>query len=388
MAKRDYYRILGVTKNSSDAEIKKAYRKLAMKHHPDRNREGKDAEERFKQVKEAYEMLSDPQKRAAYDRYGHAGVDPNMTGADQRTYSQFAEEFDDIFGDATGHTSHDRRPERDATSGRAGRRDPRAYRGADLRCSIEISLEQAVHGDVTEIRVPSWRNCEPCDGTGAKAGTKPVACPTCGGYGTVQVLRGFFSIQHTCPKCNGNGNGNYNPESCGHCRGTGKVKESKSLKVTIPAGIEDGMQIRLPSKGEPGVNGGASGDMFVEIRLKQHSLFERDGDDLHCLMPISLTTAALGGDIEVPTLEGLVSLKVPAGTQSGKIFRLRGKGVKGLRSGVTGELYVRVEVETPVNLSDDQRKLLKRLERSFAESTDPHNPRSTAWSESLNCPFE
>jgi molecular chaperone DnaJ len=382
MAKRDYYQVLGVTNNASDAEIKKAYRKLAMKHHPDRNPHNKDSEKRFKEVKEAYEMLSDPQKRATYDQYGHAGVGANMAGAGHQGFGGFAEAFGDIFGDVSGRAGNDRRADRDAESGRGGRRDSRVYRGADLRYSMEISLEQAAHGDVTQIRVPSWENCQVCNGSGAKPGTKPVQCPTCDGQGTVRMSQGFFSIQQTCPKCYGTGS--YIPEPCGHCQGTGKVKETKALEIRIPAGIDDGMQIRLSGNGEPGINGGPSGDLYVEVRLKQHSLFERDGGDLHCQMPIQFTTAALGGEIEVPTLEGRVSLTVPAGTQPGNTFRLRGKGIKGLRSGATGDLYLRVQIETPVNLTDHQRDLLKQFDRLLAEGGARHNPHSKRWSDRVN----
>ena len=379
MAKRDYYEILGVAKNASDDEIKKAYRKLAMKHHPDRNPGNKDAEEHFKEVKEAYEMLSDSQKRAAYDQYGHAGVDPNMGGAGAQGFGGFADAFGDIFGDIFGQ----------AAGGAArggGRAGPQVYRGADLRYSMEITLEQAAHGYETQIRVPSWVSCEVCHGSGAKPGTKPEPCPTCSGSGAVRMSQGFFSIQQTCPKCHGTGT--YIPEPCGHCHGAGKVKETKTLEVKIPAGIDDGMRIRSAGNGEPGINGGPSGDLYVEIHIKQHSVFERDGDDLHCQMPIPFTTAALGGEIEVPTLAGRASFTVPEGTQSGKTFRLRGKGIKGLRSSIPGDLYVHVQVETPVKLTEPQRDLLKQFEKALVEGGARHSPQSKSWFDRVKSFFD
>ncbi|WP_394143001.1 molecular chaperone DnaJ [Burkholderia multivorans] len=372
MAKRDYYEVLGVAKNASDDEIKKAYRKLAMKYHPDRNPDNKDAEEHFKEVKEAYEMLSDSQKRAAYDQYGHAGVDPNMGGAGAQGFGGFADAFGDIFGQAAG--------------GRGGRGGPQVYRGADLRYSMEITLEQAAHGYDTQIRVPSWVSCEVCHGSGAKPGTKPETCPTCHGQGTVRMSQGFFSIQQTCPKCHGTGT--YIPEPCAHCHGSGKVKETKTLEVKIPAGIDDGMRIRSAGNGEPGINGGPPGDLYVEIHIKPHAVFERDGDDLHCQMPIPFTTAALGGEIEVPTLAGRATFPVPEGTQSGKTFRLRGKGIKGLRSSIAGDLYVHVQVETPVKLTDHQRDLLKQFEKSLAEGGARHSPQSKSWFDRVKSFFE
>jgi molecular chaperone DnaJ len=377
MAKRDYYEVLGVAKNASDDEIKKSYRKLAMKYHPDRNPDNKNAEEHFKEAKEAYEMLSDSQKRAAYDQYGHAGVDPNMAGAGAQGFGGFADAFGDIFGDIFGQT---------AGGGARGRAGPQVYRGADLRYSMEITLEQAAHGYDTQIRVPSWANCDVCKGSGAKPGTKPETCPTCHGQGTVRMSQGFFSIQQTCPKCHGSGS--YIPEPCAHCHGAGKVKETKTLEVKIPAGIDDGMRIRSAGNGEPGINGGPSGDLYVEIHIKQHAVFERDGDDLHCQMPIQFTTAALGGEIEVPTLAGRASFTVPEGTQSGKTFRLRGKGIKGLRSSIAGDLYVHVQVETPVKLTDPQRDLLKQFEKSLTEGGSRHSPQSKSWFDRVKSFFD
>jgi molecular chaperone DnaJ len=375
MAKRDFYEILGVAKNASEEDIKKAYRKLAMKYHPDRNPDNKEAEEKFKEVKEAYEMLTNPEKREAYDRYGHAGVDPNA-GMGGFGAGGFSDAFGDIFGDIFGQ----------AAGGRGGRGGPQVYRGADLRYSMEITLEQAAHGYDTQIRVPSWVSCEVCHGSGAKPGTKPETCPTCHGQGTVRMSQGFFSIQQTCPKCHGTGT--YIPEPCAHCHGSGKVKETKTLEVKIPAGIDDGMRIRSAGNGEPGINGGPPGDLYVEIHIKPHAVFERDGDDLHCQMPIPFTTAALGGEIEVPTLAGRATFPVPEGTQSGKTFRLRGKGIKGLRSSIAGDLYVHVQVETPVKLTDHQRDLLKQFEKSLAEGGARHSPQSKSWFDRVKSFFE
>jgi molecular chaperone DnaJ len=360
MAKRDYYDVLGVAKNASDDEIKKAYRKLAMKYHPDRNPDNKKAEENFKEAKEAYEMLSDQQKRAAYDQYGHAGVDPNMAGAGAQGFGGFADAFGDIFGDIFGQAA--------GGAARGGRGGPQVYRGADLRYSMEITLEQAAHGYDTQIRVPSWVNCNVCHGSGAKPGTKPETCPTCHGQGQVRMSQGFFSIQQTCPKCHGSGT--YVPDPCGNCHGAGKVKETKTLEVKIPAGIDDGMRIRSAGNGEPGINGGPNGDLYVEIHIKQHSVFERDGE------------------IEVPTLAGRASFTVPEGTQSGKTFRLRGKGIKGLRSSIAGDLYVHVQVETPVKLTEQQRDLLKQFEKSLTEGGARHSPQSKSWFDRVKSFFD
>jgi molecular chaperone DnaJ len=377
MAKRDFYEILGVAKNASDEELKKAYRKLAMKYHPDRNPDNKDAEEHFKEGKLAYEMLSDPQKRAAYDQYGHAGVDPSMGGGGgAQGFGGFADAFGDIFGDIFGQAA--------GGGGRGG--GPQVYRGADLRYSMEITLEQAAHGYDTQIRVPGWSECDICHGNGAKPGTKAQTCPTCKGAGQVRMSQGFFSVQQTCPKCHGTGS--YIPDPCTNCHGAGKVKLTKTLEVKIPAGIDEGMRIRSAGNGEPGVNGGPAGDLYIEIHIKSHAVFERDGDDLHCQMPISFATAALGGDIEVPTLAGRVTFPVPDGTQSGKTFRLRGKGIKGLRSSIPGDLYVHVGVETPVKLTDTQRDLLRQFERSLDEGGSRHNPQSKSWFDKVKSFFE
>ena len=377
-AKRDFYEILGVAKNASDDDIKKAYRKLAMKYHPDRNPDSKGAEEKFKEAKEAYEMLSDPQKRDAYDRYGHAGVDPNMGGGGfGGNAGGFADAFGDIFGDIFGNA---------AGGARGGRGGPQVYRGADLRYNLEITLEQAANGFDTTIRVPSWDSCDTCHGSGAKPGTSPTTCPTCAGHGQVRMQQGFFSIQQTCPKCHGTGK--IIPEPCATCAGAGRIKRNKTLEVKIPAGIDDGMRIRSSGNGEPGMNGGPPGDLYVEIHIKAHSVFQRDGDDLHCEMPISYATAALGGEIEVPTLGGKVSFTVPEGTQSGKVFRLRGKGVKGVRSGMSGDLFCHVVVETPVRLTERQKEMLREFESSMTEGGAKHSPQSKSWKDKVKEFFE
>ena len=368
MAKKDYYETLDVARNATDEEIKKAYRKLAMKYHPDRNQDNPSAEEKFKEVKEAYEMLSDPDKRAAYDQYGHAGVDPNMGaggfGGGFGGGSPFGD-FGDIFGDIFG--------------GMGGRqRGPQVYRGSDLRYTMEISLEDAANGKVTQIRVPSWEECDACHGSGAEPGTSAETCPTCKGQGQVRMSQGFFSVQQTCPTCHGTGK--HIPSPCKKCQGQGKVKTQKTLEVNIPAGIEDGMRIRNAGKGEPGVNGGPAGDLFVEIHIKRHPVFERDGTDLHCTIPLAFTQAALGGEIEVPTLHGKASMSIPEGTQTGQVFRLRGKGMPHVRSASTvGDLYVHVELEVPVKLTSEQKELVQRLDDSLKAGGEKHNPKAKGW---------
>ncbi|HEX7864704.1 MAG TPA: molecular chaperone DnaJ [Variovorax sp.] len=366
--KRDYYETLGVPKNASEEEIKKAYRKLAMKHHPDRNHgdTSKEAEAKFKEVKEAYEMLSDGQKRAAYDQYGHAGVDPNMRGGPgAEGFGGFAEAFGDIFGDVFGGS-------RGRTS--SGRQ---VFRGSDLSYAMEITLEEAAEGKTTEIRIPTWDECETCHGSGAKPGTKPITCTTCHGAGAVQMRQGFFSVQQTCPTCHGSGK--IVPEPCTACHGQGKIKRNKTLEVKIRAGIDDGQRMRVTGSGEPGVNGGPPGDLYIEIRLKKHDIFERDGDNLHCVVPVSVTTAALGGEINVPTLKGAAAIDIPEGTQSGKQFRLRGKGIKGVNSSYPGDLYCHVRVETPVKLTEFQRKLMKELDESLKKGGEKHSPTDKGW---------
>ena len=377
MAKRDFYEILGVAKNASDDDIKKAYRKLAMKHHPDRNQgeASKAAEVKFKEAKEAYEMLSDPQKRAAYDQHGHAGVDPNMRGGPgAEGFGGFAEAFGDIFGDVFG-----------GGRGRGQGGGRQVYRGSDLSYAMEVSLEEAANGKDAQIRIPSWDDCDTCHGTGAKPGTKPITCTTCHGAGVVQMRQGFFSVQQTCPQCHGKGK--IIPDPCTACHGQGKIKKQKTLEVKIPAGIDDGMRIRSTGNGEPGTNGGPPGDLYIEIRLKKHDIFERDGDDLHCQVPLSFTTAALGGEIEVPTLAGKAAIDIPEGTQAGKQFRLRGKGIKGVRSSYPGDLYCHVSIETPVKLSEHQRKLLRELEESLKKVGAKHSPTGSSWTDRLKSFF-
>ena len=380
MAKRDYYDVLGVPKNATEDDIKKAYRKLAMKHHPDRNQGdgAKKSEDHFKEGKEAYEMLSDTQKRAAYDQYGHAGVDPNMGGRGGpggEGMGGFAEAFGDIFGDIFGGAGGQRRG--------AGQQ---IYRGSDLSYAMEITLEEAARGKETQIRIPSWENCETCHGTGAKPGTSAKVCGTCNGAGTVHMRQGFFSIQQGCPHCHGTGK--IIPEPCTTCAGQGKIKKNKTLEVKIPAGINEGMRIRSAGNGEPGTNGGPAGDLYIEIRIKQHDIFERDGDDLHCKVPVGMTSAALGGTVEVPTLGGRAEIDLPEGTQHGKTFRLRGKGIKGVRSSYPGDLYCHVTVETPIKLTEHQKKLMKELDEGFRKAGDRHSPTAKTWSDRVKDLFK
>ena len=383
MAKRDYYDVLGVPRNATDDDIKKAYRKLAMKHHPDRNQgdDAKKAEEKFKEAKEAYEMLSDTQKRAAYDQYGHAGVDPNSGmgagfrgGAGAEGFGGFAEAFGDIFGDIFNGGR------------RGGGGGSQVYRGADLSYAMEITLEEAALGKDAQIRIPSWDTCDACHGSGAKPGTSAKTCTACNGSGTVHMRQDFFSIQQTCPHCHGSGK--IIPEPCTSCNGAGRIKRQKTLEVKIPAGINEGMRIRSTGNGEPGTNGGPAGDLFIEIRIKEHDIFERDSDDLHCTVPVSLITAALGGAIEVPTLSGKAEIELPEGTQHGKTFRLRGKGIKGLRSSYPGDLYCHVAVETPVKLTEHQRKLLRELDESLRKGGDKHSPNAKSWTDRVKDLFK
>ena len=378
MTKRDYYEVLGVAKNASEADIKKAYRRLAMKHHPDRNPDDKSAEARFKEANEAYEILTDAQKRAAYDQFGHAGVDPSMAAGGRGPgggfygaagSASFADIFGDVFGDIFGG------------GGGGARRGSQAFRGADLRYNLELSLEEAVKGTEVHIRVPTFESCETCLGSGAQPGTQASTCTTCGGHGQVRMQQGFFSIQQTCPACRGSGKVIKSP--CNTCHGEGRVRGTKTLSVKVPAGVDEGDQIRLGGEGEAGQNGGPGGDLYVQVRLKPHDIFKRDGDDLHCEMPLSFVTAALGGELEIPTLDGRASLKIPAGTQTGQLFRLRGKGVRNVRSGQVGDLYCHAAVETPVSLTKRQKELLQELEASLQEGGGRHNPRTQSWMDKL-----
>jgi molecular chaperone DnaJ len=369
--KRDFYEILGVPKNASDEDIKKSYRKLAMKHHPDRNQGDAAAEVKFKEAKEAYEMLSDAEKRAAYDQYGHAGVDPNMRGAaGAGGFGGFGESFGDIFGDIFGQARRQQ--------GGGGRQ---VFRGNDLSYAMDITLEEAAAGKKTEIRIPSFDECDTCHGSGAKPGTSAKTCGTCQGQGVVQMRQGFFSVQQNCPHCRGSGKIISDP--CTPCHGQGKIKRQKTLEISIPAGIDDGMRIRSTGNGEPGTNGGPPGDLYIEIRMQKHEVFQRDGDDLHCAVPISFTTAALGGEVSVPTLSGEAAIDLPEGTQTGKQFRLRGKGIKGVRASFPGDLYCHITVETPVKLSEHQRKLLKELDESLKKGGAKHSPTEAGWADKL-----
>ena len=362
MAKRDYYEVLGVGKNASDDDIKKAYRRLAMKNHPDRNPGDKTAEERFKEASEAYEVLSNAQKRTAYDQFGHAGLGGGAAGGGAG-FGNFGDIFGDVFSDIFG--------------GADARRGTQAYRGADLRYHLQIDLEQAVAGDTVRIQIPALEACGSCKGSGAAAGSSPQTCPTCRGAGQVRMQQGFFSLQQTCPHCNGHGKVITNP--CHECRGQGRVQKSKTLSVKIPAGVDTGDRIRLSGEGEAGQFGGPAGDLYVQIEVRSHPIFGREGADLHCSVPISMVTAALGGELEVPTLDGKVMLKIPPETQTGKQFRLRGKGVKPVRGGAQGDLICQVQVEIPVRLIARQKELLQEFGRTLEQGGDRHSPQSSSW---------
>jgi molecular chaperone DnaJ len=364
MAKRDYYEVVGVNRDASEDDIKKAYRKLAMQFHPDRNPDNPKAEEKFKEAKEAYEVLSEADKRAAYDRFGHAGVDASAAaGAGAGFGGNFGDVFGDIFSEIFG--------------GAGGRARSNVYRGADLRYNLEITLEEAARGSETKIRIPTLEPCETCHGSGAKPGTQPAQCPTCNGQGQVRIQQGFFSLQQTCPRCSGTGK--VVKEPCGACSGQGRVKKQKTLSVRITPGLDEGDRIRLAGEGEAGVNGGPPGDLYVVIRLKAHAVFSRENSDLHCEMPISFSMAALGGELEIPTLDGSARIKIPPETQTGKVFRLRGKGIKALRSNDYGDLFCHVVVETPVSLNARQRELLQEFEAISQRDAGKHNPRAKSW---------
>ena len=380
MAKRDFYEVLGVAKGASEDEIKKAYRKLAMKYHPDRNPDDKTAEEKFKEVKEAYEVLSDDNKRQAYDRFGHAGVDPNGMGGmgGGMGGDPFGSVFGDIFGDIFGGGMG-------GMGGMGGRGGPQAYRGSDLRYNLEISLEEAAKGCQKKIRVPAWNKCGSCSGTGAKKGTSPTTCETCNGQGQVRMQQGFIQVHQTCPHCHGTGKTIKEP--CPDCHGQGYTRANKTLEVSIPQGIDEGMRIRSAGNGEPGQNGGPAGDLFVEIHIKHHPVFTRDDDDLHCEIPISFGKAALGGDIEVPTFDGKVSFHIPTGTQTGRTFRLKGKGIKGVHSYHPGDLFCHVRVETPVNLTEEEKNLLRKFEELIAKDAK-HSPQHKSWMDKLKDLFK
>ena len=373
MAKRDYYEVLGVSKSASADEIKKAYRRLAMKFHPDRNKDDADAaEKKFKEAKEAYEVLKDSEKRATYDQFGHDGLRAGAGGAGGFGAEGFGDIFGDVFGDIFG-------------GGRRGG-GSQVFRGADLGYELKLDLEDAVAGDTVEIDVPTQVGCNTCGGSGAKKGTEPVKCSTCGGAGQVRMQQGFFSVQQTCPACKGAGTTIADP--CNDCHGRGRIRKTRTLSVKVPAGVDDGDRIRLSGEGEAGRNGGPSGDLYVEIRVNAHKIFERDGSNLACEVPISFATATLGGDVELPTLDGHVSLKIPAGTQSGKVFRLRGKGVTTVRDPREGDLFAQVAVETPVNLTAEQQELLQKFEGLVSKGGDKHSPRADGWLDTVKRFFD
>jgi molecular chaperone DnaJ len=364
MSKRDYYEVLGVARDATEADLKKAYRRVAMKHHPDRNPDSKESEELFKEANEAFEVLSDPEKKARYDQFGHAGV--NQQGGGGGGAGDFGDIFSDIFGDIFGGAGGGR-----AGGGRAG-----ARKGSDLRYNLELDLEDAVKGTTVKIRIPTTVVCATCDGSGAKKGSSPVDCSTCNGVGQVRMQQGFFSVQQTCPRCHGSGKQIKDP--CNTCHGRGQVEEQKTLSVKVPAGVDEGDRIRLTGEGQAGTNGGPPGDLYVQVHMREHKLFVRDGRDLHCEIPISFADAALGGELEVPTLDGRVKLKIPAETQTGKLFRLRGKGVTSVRGGGAGDLLCRVVVETPVQLTRRQKELLQEFQ-TIGESEGSQSPKKTSW---------
>lgn len=375
MAKRDYYEVLGVSKSASADELKKAYRRLAMKFHPDRNKDDEAAaEKKFKEAKEAYEVLKNDEKRATYDQFGHEGLSRGAGG--QGGYG--AEGFGDIFGDVFGDIFGGGR--------RGGRGGSQVFRGADLGYELKLDLEDAVAGDTVEIDVPTQIGCETCSGSGAKQGTSPETCSTCSGVGQVRMQQGFFSVQQTCPACKGVGTTINDP--CTDCHGRGRIRKTRTLSVKVPAGVDDGDRIRLSGEGEAGRNGGPSGDLYVEIRVNKHKIFERDGASLACEVPITFATATLGGEVELPTLDGNVALKVPAGTQSGKVFRLRGKGVTTVRDPRQGDLFAQVAVETPVNLTKEQEELLQQFETLVKAGGDKHSPRADGWMDTVKRFFD
>lgn len=365
MSKRDYYEVLGLNRDAEEGDLKKAYRRLAMKYHPDRNPDDPEAEEKFKEASEAYEILTDPEKRQAYDQFGHAGFDPSQGGMGGGF--NFEGNFGDIFGDVFG----------DIFSGsRGGRGGNGVGRGSDLRYNLNLSLEQAVSGDTIEVRIPVLTHCDDCDGSGAAPGTSPQTCPECQGAGQIRVSQGFFSLQQTCPRCRGQGRIVTDP--CRTCGGAGRSEQRKTLSVKIPAGVDTGDRIRLTGEGEAGINGGPPGDLYVQVEVNDHPIFVRDGRHLYCEVPISFADAALGGELEVPTLDGRVKLKIPAETQTGKVFRLRGKGVTQVRGGGVGDLLCKVVVETPIKLTDKQKELLKEFKASLGDS-DRHSPKEKSW---------
>lgn len=376
MSQQDYYQLLGVSRDADDATIKKAYRKLAMKYHPDKNPDDKTSEEKFKEIKNAYEILSDSKKRQAYDQYGHAGVDASMHGGGQGagfSGADFEDIFENIFNFGRGGNG-------------GGRRASRGQHGADLQYNLQLTLEEAARGKSIDISVPRHSACKTCHGSGAKPGSTPKQCETCAGMGQVRIQQGFFSIQQTCPNCHGEGQVIQDP--CPDCRGQGRIRETKTLTVKIPAGVDDGDRVRLGGEGEAGTHGAPSGDLYVQISLKKHPIFERHESDLHCNVPINFVTAAVGGSIEVPTLDGRVNLKIPSETQTGKTFRVRGKGIKSVRSHAQGDLLCTVMVETPINLTKEQKDLLASFQTSLETSGKKHSPKTTSWFDGVKKFFE
>ncbi len=373
MAKEDFYKLLDVNKNASEAEIKKSYRRSAMKFHPDRNTDNPAAaEKKFKQVKEAYEILSDPKKRSAYDQFGHAGVDNSVGGGQQSGFGAegFGDNLGDIFGDMFG----------------GSRQRSSVQSGSDLRYNLELSLEEAVIGAEPKIRIPVLTQCGDCRGSGAKKGSMPVNCSMCHGQGQVRMQQGFFSVQQACPTCHGAGKQIKDP--CRKCQGQGRVQETKTLSVKIPAGVDTGDRIRLSGEGEAGANGAPSGDLYVEIQVKQHAIFTREDANLYCEVPINFPTACLGGEIEVPTLNGKVKLKIPAETQTGKLFRLRSKGIKPVRGGAIGDLLCRVQIETPVHLTKNQKELVEKLNSLLVGGGKQHSPQEHSFMDGVKSFFD
>jgi molecular chaperone DnaJ len=372
MSKQDFYQTLGIAKNSTDAEIKKAYRRLAMKHHPDRNPGNATSEQKFKEAKEAYEALSDPQKRSTYDQFGHAGMN---TQSGMGGGFNPGDSFNDIFGDMFGDIFGARRGQRSNTQ-----------RGSDLRYNLTLDLEQAVFGDTVKIKIPSLTACTPCKGSGAKAGTSVATCQKCEGRGNVRVQQGFFTLQQTCPACRGTGQSI--PYPCADCNGSGRVQKNRTISIKIPSGVDNDDRIRLSNEGEAGINGGPSGDLYVDITVKEHSIFTREGSNLFCNVPTSYSTAVLGGVVKVPTIDGAVNLTIPSETQSGKVFRLRNKGITSYRDTRIGDLYCKLQIETPVNLNSKQKSLLKQFEESINISSKNHRPHKSSWKKSVKQFFD
>ena len=370
MSEQDLYQTLGIEKNSSDADIKKAYRKLAMKYHPDRNPDDTAAEQKFKSIQKAYAVLSDKQKRAAYDQFGHAGVNPQGgMGGGFNTGDAFNDIFGDVFGDIFG-------------GGRGQARRSSAQRGSDLRYQVNLTLEQAVFGDKINVEIPSYNQCDSCTGSGAKEGTSATRCIKCDGRGAVRVQQGFFTLQQTCPECRGSGETIKDP--CTICNGSGRKRTNRTIAIKIPAGVDNADRIRLSGEGEAGIKGGPSGDLYVDVTIKKHDIFEREGNHLICTIPISFGKAVLGGTVEVPTIDGAVNLSIPSETQSGKTFRLKGKGIKSYRENFFGDLYCTVQVETPVSLTDEQKEILRQFDRSVNDSNTDHRPNKKTWTDSVS----